>query len=61
MYFIDPAHNEQIIVRNGLLFRRIAIYAAAIDAQQCSLSADGQAGVTEINAFFSSNQVRGFV
>lgn len=61
VYFVDSAHDEQVLVRNSLLFRGIAIYAAAINAQQISLSADGQAGIAEINAFLSSNQVRGFV
>jgi len=55
MYFVDSAHDEQVLVRNGFLLWRIAVYAAAIDVQQFSLSADGQAGITEINAFFSSN------
>ena len=61
VYFVDSAHDEQVLVRNSLLFRGNAIYAAAINAQQISLSTDGQAGIAEINAFFSSNQVRGFV
>jgi len=60
VYFIDSAHDEQVLVRNDLL-GRISINTAAIDAQQISLSADGQAQITEINAFFSSSQVRGFV
>jgi len=61
VYFIDSAHDEQVLIRINLLFWRIAINTAAVYAQQVSLSADGQARITEINAFFSSNQIRGFV
>ena len=61
VYFVYSAHYEQVLVRNSLLLGRIPINTAAIDTQQISLSADGQAKITEINAFFSSSQVRGFV
>lgn len=55
VYFVYSAHYEQVLVRNSLLLGRIPINTAAIDTQQISLSADGQAKITEINAFFSSN------
>jgi hypothetical protein len=46
VYFIDSAHDKQVLVGNDLLLGRIPINTAAVNAQQISLSADGQARIT---------------
>ena len=57
---IDSSHQKQLLIGNGSLFRRIAVYAASIDIKKLSLSTDIDVRITEVNAVFSSSQVRGF-
>ena len=60
MYFIDPAHKEQFLIGYGPLLGRLAVDAAPVDVKKLGLPADIDPGITEINAVFSSSQVRGF-
>ena len=61
MQFIDSAHNKQVLIRDGSLFRRVTVDAASVDAEEISLSTDVELCILEINESFSSSWVRGFL
>lgn len=56
---IDSPHEEQLLIGDGSLFRRLAVYAASVDIKKLGLPSDIDSRVAEINAVFSSSQVRG--